>query len=222
MKRRACLAYLMLSPLAACSGGPGSLVKSDTDRLADMIRREVDAGLLRLADKLYRRNPHEWRKNHFGGREEALRSLADGPPRHEWRAAELVSNSLRQTYAHDRVAAFIGGLLQMVNDAFGGRREFFLLDELDPQKLYNAARNMEIAAWKLGAAKRSEAEGDLPAGSLLLLSNAMEPVRNLSFEREFGRLIAFLDILASVVASKTERSIAKVVQNLASSIFLPI
>ena len=35
------------------------LVKSDVDRIADADRAEVVAGLLLIADKLYKRNPTE-------------------------------------------------------------------------------------------------------------------------------------------------------------------
>jgi hypothetical protein len=50
-------------------------------------------------------------------------------------------------------------------------------------KLYNSARNMEVAVWKLGHDRNA-------AGELLLLSNELDPAnRNLSFEREFGRVM---------------------------------
>jgi hypothetical protein len=41
----------------------------------------------------------------------------------------------------------------MLNAAFEEKTEFFMLDELDPQKIYNSARNLEIAAWKLANAR---------------------------------------------------------------------
>ena len=62
------------------------------------------------------------------------------------------------------VAAFIAGMGSMLNAAFEEKTEFFMLDDLDPQKLYNSARNLEIAAWKLANARDA-------GGALLLLSN---------------------------------------------------
>lgn len=227
MKRRACLLLLTALPLAACVSGPGQFAKTDIDRIADQHRNEVSASLVRLAEKLYRRNPREWRKGGHASLEAALAKLAT-PARAAVAEADgkygtaLILAGLREDYPGDRVAAFVGGLSQMLHEAFEGKFEFFLFDDLDPQKLYNAARNVEIAAWKLGEARRTRAETDLPAGSPLLFSNEMAPVRNLSFEREFGRLIGGLDLLSRIVADKTQRTVVKVVQNLASYAFLPI
>lgn len=228
MQRRACLLMLCSLPLAACVPGPGQFVKTDIDRIADLHRKELGTGLARLAEKLYKRNPREWRKGGHASLAAALARLADPALAADSfdpdgrRGTALVLAGLRDDYAHDRVAAFVGGLTNMLHDAFDGKFEFFLFDDLDAQKLYNAARNVEIAAWKLANALRSVPEADLPAGSPLLLSNEMAPVRNLSFEREFGRLIGNLDLLSSITADKTQRVVVRVVQNLAIPVFLPI
>ena len=93
---------------------------------------------------------------------------------------------------------------------------FYLTDTLDPQKLYNSARNIEIAAWKLANAHN-------PRGEPLLLSNdTAGDVRNLSFEREFGKMIAYQDVMAQIAAQRTNRMIRRVVQSLATAVFLPI
>jgi len=228
MNRRACLLLLFSLPLAGCVSGPGQFAKTDIDRIADLHRREVNASLARLAEKLYRRNPREWRKGGHASLAAALARLAD-PARAAGvfdpdgkRGTALILAGMRDDYPHDRVAAFVGGLTNMLNDAFEGKLEFFVFDDLDAQKLYNAARNVEIAAWKLANAQRAVPEADIPAGAPLLFSNEMAPVRNLSFEREFGRLIGNLDLLSSIAADKTQRTVVKVVQNLATSVFLPI
>lgn len=228
MKRRACLLALLSLPLAACVSSPSQLAKTDIDRVADLHRREVNASLQRLAEKLYKRNPREWKKGGYASLASALARLADParvayppePDGHHGGAAVLAA--LREDYAHDRVGAFIGGLANMLFDAFEGKHEFFVIDQLDPQKLYNAARNVEIAAWKLANAQRTQAVADMPAGAPLLFSNELSPVQNLSFEREFGRLIGNLDLLSRIVADKTNRTIVKLVQNIATAVFLPI
>lgn len=222
--RRRCLGLLLALPLAGCITSPGQLAKTDVDRTADLIRREAQASLMRLAEKLYKRNPREWKRGGHASREAALARLATMPPPGPGgaRGTALVLAGLREDYARDRVAAFAGGLMQMLHDAFDGKHEFFLLDDLDAQKLYNAARNVEIAAWKLANAQRTQPEADIPAGAPLLFSNEMTPVQNLSFEREFGKLVASLDILSRIVADKTQRTVVKVVQNLATAVFLPI
>lgn len=231
MKRRTCLVASWCLPLAACVSGPGQFVKTDIDRVADMHRREAAASLARLAEKLYRRNPREWKKDGHASLDAALARLTD-PARAglssepaasgSRRSTTLVLAALGEEYPHDRVAGFVGGLTNMVYDAFGGRFEFFLLDEIDAQALHHAARNVEIAAWKLANARRTRIEADIPAGAPILFSNEMEPVRNLSFEREFGKLIHNLDMLSQIAADKTQRAVVKVVQNLATAAFIPI
>lgn len=60
-------------------------------------------------------------------------------------------------------------------------------------------------------------------GELWLLSNDVAgDVRNLSFEREFGKLIAYNDVLARVLAQRQNRTVRRIVQNLATAVFLPV
>lgn len=61
-------------------------------------------------------------------------------------------------------------------------------------------------------------------GELILISNSADPqdVNNLSFEREFGKIIGIQDVLARSVENKSIRSIRFAVVNLAVMIFLPI
>jgi hypothetical protein len=51
------------------------LAKSDVDRIADTTRTEVVDGLLLIADKLYKRNPREWKKGAAASREAAVQRL---------------------------------------------------------------------------------------------------------------------------------------------------
>ena len=51
------------------------LAKTEVDRIADTNRAEVVDGLLLIADKLYRRNPKEWKKAGLGSREAAVERL---------------------------------------------------------------------------------------------------------------------------------------------------
>ncbi len=216
----ACAANSASGPKGNGGFDPAQLAKTDFDRVADVHRREVFASLHLLAEKLYRRNPREWRKS-AGSMEAALGRIFE--PRYAWRLPEfdgksgtgLVLASLRDDYAGDRIAAFIGGLGGMLNAAFEDKTEFFVIDDLDPQKLYNSARNLEIAAWKLGQARGAD-------GRPLLLANEMAPDYNLSFEREFGKMIGNLDTLSTLVADKTHRGIAKAIQSVASFVFLPV
>ncbi len=62
----------------------------------------------------------------------------------------------------------------------------------------------------------------LTACAVFLLSNETGAVDNLSFEREFGRIIGILEAPAELIAHKTERTVVRVVQSMASAVFLPL
>ncbi|UCV12493.1 hypothetical protein KI614_04525 [Dechloromonas denitrificans] len=197
------------------------LAKSEVDRIADTNRAEVMAGLMLIADKLYRRNPKEWKKAGVVSREAALerlrmrhyRSLPELGGLREGQAAAL---AFSENYGGDRVAALMLGLLTMADAAFEHKEEFYVLDSLNELKLFNCARNMEVAVWKLGNDR-------MPGGELYLLSNELDPAnRNLSFEREFGRLMGLLDLMAKVVADRNGRTLSRLTQTVVSTIFLPV
>jgi len=198
------------------------LARSDIDLVAEVNAKECLASARLLTEKLYRRNPREWRKGGFASMDAALARAFD--PRHEFRFAELggargadaILLAFKPEYAGDRVFAFGAGLASMVLLSYNGKTEFYLTDSLDAQKLYNAARNIEIAAWKLANARDAR-------GELMILSNeAAGDVPNLSFEREIGKMIAYQDTMAQIAAQRTNRTIRKVVQTLATAVFLPI
>ena len=230
MRWLAILLALMLAGCATKMGKDGHtessvdlkyLAKSEVDRVADATRTEVMDGLMLIADKLYKRNPKEWKKAGLASREAALerlknrfyRSLPELGGLREGQAAAL---AFSETYAGDRVAALMLGLLTMADAAFEHKAEFYLLDALNEQKLYNCARNMEVAVWKLGNDRNA-------AGELYLLSNELDPAnRNLSFEREFGRLMGLLDLMAKIVADRNGRGLSRLTQAVATTIFLPV
>lgn len=211
------------APAARTKGGfdLAQLVKTDINRVAETHQQHVFASLRRLADKLYRRNPAEWRKGGATSVEAAVSRIFD--EKHRWRFASLGNRrdleamriALHPEFRGDRVQALIVGLASMVQSALGDREVFYMLDDLAPQHIYNAARNVEIVAWKLSSTRDA-------AGSLLLLSNEMGEVTNLSFEREFGRVIGLLDALADIVEEETDRTVTRVAQNLATAVFLPV
>ena len=232
---KALFVLLSLCALAACASNPRTVpektapafsisefAKTDIDRVAEAHQREIFQNLRVLAEKLYRRNPRELKAS---GRA----SIAAGMARifdenHAWnfpelqgrRDAQAIVLAFQADYRGDRVLAFTAGLASMIQTAFRDKTEFFVLDDLDPQGLYNAARNVEIAVWRLSNRRT-------PQGELYLLSNeGAGSVPNLSFEREFGKVIASLDILSKIIADKSNRTIVKVVQNLATAVFLPI
>jgi len=198
------------------------LAKSDIDVVAETHLNESLASARLLTEKLYRRNPREWRKGKQPGMDAALAHAFDERAGFRFaelgnaRGADAIALALKPDYAGDRVFAFGVGLASMVLLSYNGKTEVYLIDSLDPQKLYNSARNIEIAAWKLAHARDAQ-------GAPLILSNEIaDDVRNLSFEREFGKMIGYQDVMAQIAAQRTNRAIRKVVQTLATAVFLPI
>lgn len=197
------------------------LAKTEVDRIADTNRAEVVDGLLLIADKLYRRNPKEWRKAGQSSREAALERLRNRhtqrwPELNGLREGQAASLAFTEAYAGDRVAALVFGLLTMVDTAYEHKESFYMLDSLNEMKLYNSARNMEVAVWKLGHDRTA-------AGELFLLSNELDAVnRNLSFEREFGRAMGLLDFMAKIVADRNGRGLSRLTQTVVGTIFLPV
>lgn len=198
------------------------LAKTDVDRVAEAHLQENLATLRLITEKLYRRNPREWRKVGQPSLEAAVARIFEN--RTDWNFPELrgaasidsIHLAFRDDYQGDRVLAFMAGMTRMVMLAYNDQTEFYITDQLNPQKLYSAARNVEIAAWKLSNARNLE-------GQLYLLSNELDPAnRNLSYEREMGRLIGQLDVMARIMADRDGRTIVKVVHNLATAVFLPI
>ncbi|MDO5288355.1 MAG: hypothetical protein Q4F13_01795 [Pseudomonadota bacterium] len=201
------------------------LLQSEGNRITLAAMRANMDSLMHLADKLYRRNPAEWRKS-ASTREAALAAiqtaLAGGQP---WaplagqRDVAALSLALSPAFGGDRVAAFIIACADTIVTAHGGKREFYYLDGIDPQHLYNAARNMETALWVLNTRKNLQ-------GKPLLLANEIGPdARNLSFEREFGKIIGRLDLLASHMTERHRRSVIGYAQGLLAGpvlAFLPV
>ena len=173
-------------------------------------------------EKLYRRNPREWRKGNFASMNAAVARAFDANAEFRFaelknvRGADAIVLALKPDYSGDRVFAFGVGLASMIFLSYNAKTEFYLTDTLDAQKLYNSARNIEIAAWKLANARDARGE------PLLLSSEASGEVPNLSFEREFGKMIAYQDVMAEVAAQRTNRIIRRVVQTVGAMAFLPI
>jgi len=221
-----CLTACAAPPARQGAVGAGfqltDLGKSDIDRVAEFHQQAALASLRILMEKLYRRNPREWRKGGQPSLAASVSRVFDG--RRQWdfpvlagkTGAACVHLAFDEHYHGDRVLAFIVGLASMIMASYNGKTALYIVDELDPQKLYNSARNVEIADWLLNHARDRE-------GKPFLLSNAMSAAgKNLSFEREIGKIIADQDVLARIVADKTNRSVVHVIQSMATAIFLPI
>lgn len=205
------------------SSSINQLAKTDFDRMADMELSSNKLSLHLLMIKLYKRNPRELAKSTSDSAEKMAEWVFEGDRQHHWKF-EAIGNkqdtaaiflAFDSQYQGDRVLPFIVGLQTMLAKAHDNKTEFFLTDSLDPQRIYNVARNFEIAAWKLANSHDEH-------GRLYLLSNEISGTeRNLSFEREFGKIIGRTDFYATALAEKSQRFISRVAQSLATAVFLP-
>ena len=198
-----------------------NLAKTDMDMVYDHNVRVLDQLLNRLMIKLYLRNPAYFRLSKQTAEQRAdyllQRSTQDIVSDFDGKSSvDLIQLAFDENFKGDRVAAFVLGLKSMLALSYNNQSEFFMLDQLDPQKLYNAARNIEVAVWKLSNDRKSD-------GSLFLISNELQgKTKNLSFERLFGKMIAIQDSSASLNAESTNRVIKNVLQGVAKWVFLPI
>jgi hypothetical protein len=199
------------------------LAKSDFDRMADVELAENTQSLRNLMLKLYKRNPHELAKSTADNADKMVEWVFEGELQHHWQFKEIGNKQGTEAiflafdadYQNDRVLPFIVGLHTMLLKAHGNKIDFYLTDNINPQSVYNVARNIEIAAWKLSNAR------DV-SGNLYLLTNEInDKDRNLSFEREFGKMIGRTDLYAISLAEKSQRLISRVMQSLATAVFLP-
>lgn len=203
--------------------GISRLAKSDINEVVELHQRAVIQDLKELMIKLYKRNPRGRHDKDKRDIEESVALFFSHPHDYyfsQWRhvdATDIIRIALDETYqGSDRVLPFIFGMRKMLMASYDNHTEFFYLTSIDEQKLYNSARNIEIAAWML-------AEKQNINGELLLLSDSLtDEYRNLSYQRLFGKMIATQDNLAEIIAHKEGRLIKTVVVKAASMIFLPI
>lgn len=218
--------FLCLVLLAGCAGSSGdvkergfemsSLMKTDIDLVTETHQRVVFATLRELAVKLYKRNPGEWKKEGHGSLEAAVDSFCCDPfPSVNGKTSiDCIRLAFDEEFHGDRVKAFIVGIETMVLNSYDGRRSFYIHNLLDAQKLYNSARNIELASWLIRTKRDSN-------NKLFLLSSVDADEVNLSFERLFGKTINAQDMMAQIIADRTHRQIKNVIQTLAT-VFIPI
>lgn len=236
-RRTLYLLFIMAIVVSGCVGnnnyngkGPNNeamtfdqMVQTDFNRTVTLAMRDNLESLKVLAEKLYRRNPNQWRKTTANNINEAiahsnaaidsrtpptaLKGLSD---------IQILSVSLDPTYPGDRVAAFIYGLADTIIRAHNDETRFYVTDAIDAQHVFNAARNVEIAAWLLATRQN---EHNQP----LLFANEIGPDgTNLSFEREFGEIIGRLDLIANLMDENLRRVGINYVQGLLFFNFLPV
>lgn len=202
-------------------GSLNQLTKTDFDRMADYEIKENTESLKILALKFYKRNPAELRKTTSDSPEVTINWLFSS--QHNWKFKEInnaqgleaLNQVFDENFKGDRVLSLITGLYTMLIIAHDNQKEFDMFDSLDPQLIYNAARNVEVIVWRLSTKRKKN-------GELFLVTNEInDDFQNLSFEREFGKIIGRTDYFAYVLSEKKERYITRAIQGTTLNILLP-
>ena len=202
-------------------GSLNQLTKTDFDRMADYEIKENTESLRILALKFYKKNPAELRKTTSDSPEVAVNWLFTS--QHDWKFKEIndaqgiqaLNQVFDENFKGDRVLSLITGLYTMLITAHDNQKEFDMFDSLDPQLIYNAARNVEVIVWRLSTKRKKN-------GELFLVTNEINvDSQNLSFEREFGKIIGRTDYFAYVLSEKKERYITRAIQGTTLNILLP-
>ncbi len=194
-----------------------SVLKNDIDLVTETHQAVVRKSLLELAVKLYKRNPDQWRKAGHLSLQEAISELKRYPfaSIQNKDSIACIRLTFDESYQGDRVKTFVAGLQTMIMRAYDNHENFYMHNLLEAQKLYDSARNLELAAWLL----RSKHKKD---GTPFLYSTGAEGEEiNLSFERLFGKMINAQDMLAQIMADRTHRQIKNSIQTVLTA-FIPI
>lgn len=200
-----------------------NLAKTEVDMIIDQHIQVVRELSRELTVKLYKRNPKELAKAMPGTSINDRIEQLLGKPRpirhpelNNLYALDALPLAFDPNFEGDRIFALMIAITGMLHSSYNYRDEFFILDEIDHQKLYNSARNLEKISWMMHNTRTSN-------GEPLILSDSMSlDLVNLSYERIFGKLIATQDMMAEITATSTDRSINRIVQGVATAPFLPI
>ncbi|OEE61472.1 hypothetical protein A1OO_10280 [Enterovibrio norvegicus FF-33] len=229
MMRRHWLCVVLVLVLSACSSSSRpfafkNLAKSDMDLITDIHIVEIRDLIQTLTIKLYKRNPRELTKVPGATVNARLASfMTVKRPINGYAelgnidGVDALYLAFAEEFEGDRVFALMVGITGMVSSSYNNQLEFYLLDDIDQQKLYNSARNLETVAWLLNTRTDSN-------GNLMLWSNGLteEGVPNYSYERVLGQMMVIQDMMAKMVADSTNRHINQVVHGFASMTFFPI
>ncbi|MDQ0003512.1 hypothetical protein J2W28_002659 [Variovorax boronicumulans] len=200
-------------------------LQSGANRIANLSLRDNLQSIRRVQTTLYRRNPREWRKS-AASIDEAIQRTWDailkGPDLPELRGANgieairLAFETGPQSYQGDRVAALVIGWAAMLKQANGGTWEQTMIDGVDAENSYRAARNFEISLWLISS--KTGADGQ----PLLLATEISERGRNLVADRELSKVVARLDLLAAQADEKYRRAALDFGQNWVMGVVMPL
>lgn len=220
----------VLTLLSACNSMPQQLKnlgKSDIDFVIDAHVQEQITMIDELTRKLYIRNPNQLAlgsnpttvneriSSILGSGETGTLPTLEFSELNNLQGVDAINLGLTPIWQGDRVFAVMVGLTGMLKTSYNSKTEFYMLDSLDQQALYNSARNIEILNWKISHRRA------ISGAPLLLTDHHGEAFTDTSFDRLFTQMTTVQDMMAKIVSSKNDRGINTVVHSIAQT-FLPV
>ena len=191
-------------------------LQSGYNRVANLALRDNLESIRRVQLSLYRRNPREWRK-WAASMDDAIRRtwevISNDTTLPGLRSAtgieaiRLAFESEPKPYEGDRVAALVVGWASMLKQANGGTWAQTMLDAIDAENSFRAARNVEISLWLISSKTSHDGQ------PLLFATEISERGRNLVVDRELSKVVARLDLLAAQADEKYRRAALDFSQN---------
>ena len=192
-------------------------LQSGANRIANLALRDNLQSVRRVQLSLYRRNPREWRK-WAKTPEDAIQRTWDAvmqaTPLPELRGAvgidafRMAFDTGPQTFQGDRVAALVVGWASMLKEANGNTWDQTMIDGVNAENSYRAARNVEISLWLISSKTGPDGQ------PLLLATEISDRGRNLVTDRELSKVVARLDLMAAQADEKYRRAALDFSQNL--------
>jgi hypothetical protein len=191
-------------------------LQTGANRIANLALRDNIQSVKRVQLSLYRRNPREWKK-WAASADDAIQRTWDAiqqdqplPDLHGATGIDAIRLAFAtdpKPYEGDRVAALAVGWASLLKQANGNTWEQTMLDGVNAENSFRAARNVEISLWLIGSKTG-------PDGKPLLLATEMsERGRNLLVDRELSKVVARLDLMAAQADEKYRRAALDFSQN---------
>jgi len=215
----ACASTQRAEPYAA-----NEWLQSGANRIANLALRDNLQSVRRVQSTLYKRNPREWRKSAASMDEAAQRAwdaVLKGPPLPELKGAagidaiRLAFDTGPQGYQGDRVAALVYGWATMLKQANGDTWDQTMIDGINAENSFRAARNFEISLWLISSKTGPDGQ------PLLLATEISDRGRNLVADRELSKVVARLDLLAAQADEKYRRAALDFGQNWVMGVVMP-
>ena len=193
-----------------------NVAKNDIDRVADTSVKILSDLLLEITLELYRLNPDELSKVSSMNLQSRTTQIVEYPTAVAYKELdykqdiEAIRLALDPSYRGDRVFALMLGVSSMIDISYNNQKEFFVLDQLDPQKLYDTSTNLDLLHRTLSKQDKEN--------SLLITSDKQQPHKIYIL---LSKMSAVQEFTADIVAGKAGRIINKTLHGIAT-VFLPI